>query len=55
LRERGLLRWRGQRFRILRPAELRALAEFDPNYLHLDGLPKGAGFKSRAINHSSLT
>ncbi len=35
LRDRGLVRWTGSRFSIPRVNALKAMAEFDPNYLHL--------------------
>lgn len=40
LRERGLVRWRGQRIEILDRTGLEALAQFDPTYLALEALPR---------------
>jgi CRP-like cAMP-binding protein len=40
LRERGLIRWRGQRVDVLDRPGLEALAQFDPTYLALEALPR---------------
>lgn len=36
LRDRGLISWRGKVLKVEDVAGLRAFADFDPNYLHLD-------------------
>jgi CRP-like cAMP-binding protein len=36
MRDRGLVSWTGSHFTVLKVNALKSLAEFDPNYLHLD-------------------